>query len=108
MTSEVPCKKEIRMSSSPIRQFLRCAVLLSLCCVVSFAQNTESKAPPVIDVHVHAMDGIAGVPPMCPNTSNFTASDPKGPEASFGWVKEPCTPALYPSASGEYMKDVLA
>ena len=97
------------MSSSPIRQFLRCAVLFSLCTIVSLAQNTEAKAPPVIDVHVHAMDGnFPGVAPMCPNTSQFTASDPKGPEAPFGWVKEPCTPALYPSAAGEYMKDVLA
>jgi hypothetical protein len=45
---------------------------------------------------------------MCPNTSKFTASDPKDKEEPFGWAKEPCTPALYPSASGEYMKDVLA
>jgi uncharacterized protein len=44
-------------------------------------------------------------PPMCPNTSKFTASDPKG---KVGWVKEQCTPALYPSAPGEYIKDVLA
>ena len=46
--------------------------------------------------------------PMCPNTSKFTASDPAGPEAPFGWVQEECTPKLYPSAKGEYMKDVLA
>ena len=45
---------------------------------------------------------------MCPNTSKFTASDPKTKEDQSGWVKEPCTPALYPSAPGEYMKDVLA
>ena len=49
-----------------------------------------------------------GIAPMCPNTSKFTASDPKEKEEPFGWVKEPCTPALYPSAPGEYMKDVLA
>ncbi len=55
------------------------------------------------------MDGtFPGVAPMCPNTSKFTASDPKEKEEPFGWVKEPCTPALYPSAPGEYMKDVLA
>jgi predicted TIM-barrel fold metal-dependent hydrolase len=45
---------------------------------------------------------------MCPNTSKFTASDPKEKEEPFGWVKEPCTPALYPAAPGEYMKNVLA
>ena len=26
----------------------------------------------------------------------------------MGWVKEQCSPALYRSAPGEYMKDVLA
>src|SRR2546421_3623118 len=98
-----------KMSSSSIWRLLSCAVLLSSCSTVSLAQNTESKAPPVIDVHVHAMDGtFPGVAPMCPNTSKFTASDPKGKEEPFGWVKEQCTPALYPSAPGEYMKDVLA
>jgi predicted TIM-barrel fold metal-dependent hydrolase len=97
------------MSCNPIRRFLCCAVLLSSCSAGSLAQNTESKAPPVIDVHVHAIDGnFPGVAPMCPNTSKFTASDPKGKEDPFGWVKEQCTPALYPSAPGEYMKDVLA
>jgi predicted TIM-barrel fold metal-dependent hydrolase len=97
------------MSSSPIGRFLRKAVLLSSCSTIAFAQNTEAKAPPVIDVHVHAMDGnFPGVAPMCPNTSRFTASDPKGKEDPFGWVKEQCSPALYPSAPGEYMKDVLA
>jgi predicted TIM-barrel fold metal-dependent hydrolase len=92
-TSRVPC----------------CAGLLSLCSTFSIAQNAEPKAPPVIDVHVHAMDGtFPGVAPMCPNTSRFTASDPKRKEEPFGWVREGCTPALYPSAPGEYMKDVLA
>jgi uncharacterized protein len=95
--------------SSPIWRVLCCALLLSCCSTVSLAQNTESKAPPVIDVHVHAIDGtFPGVAPMCPNTSKFTASDPKGKEEPFGWVREQCTPALYPSAPGEYMKDVLA
>ena len=45
---------------------------------------------------------------MCPNTAKFTASDPSTKEAPFGWVQENCTPKLYPSAKGEYMKDVLA
>ena len=75
----------------------------------SGARTPRAKAPPVIDVHVHAIDGnFPGAAPMCPNTSKFTASDPKDKEAPFGWVKEECTPALYPSAPGEYMKDVLA
>ncbi len=64
--------------------------------------------PPVIDVHVHAMDDIPGAVAMCPNTAKFTASDPKTKEAPFGWVQEECTPKLYPAAKGEYMKDVLA
>ena len=97
------------MSSRPISRFLCCALLLSSYSAASLAQNTEPKAPPVIDVHVHAIDGtFPGVAPMCPNTSKFTASDPKGKEEPFGWLKEQCTPALYPSAPGEYMKDVLA
>ena len=97
------------MSTSSVWRFLHCAVLLSFCSSLSLAENTETKAPPVIDVHVHAMDGtFPGIGPMCPNTSKFTASDPKQKEEPFGWAKEQCTPALYPSAPGEYMKDVLA
>jgi uncharacterized protein len=92
-----------------IKRLLNCSALFAFLCCLSLAQNAESKAPPVLDVHVHAMDGnFPGVAPMCPNTSKFTASDPKFKEEQFGWVKEQCTPALYPSASGEYMKDVLA
>ncbi len=73
------------------------------------AQNTSTDVPPVIDVHVHAMDeSFPGLGPMCPNTSAFTASDPSTKEASFGWVREECTPKLYPSAKGEYVKDVVA
>lgn len=73
------------------------------------AQNTSPSAPPVIDVHVHAMDDPGSwAAPMCPNTSKFTASDPRGQEAPFGWVQEECTPKLYPAAKGQYMKEVLA
>jgi len=75
---------------------------------VAKAQNTTTTAPPVIDVHVHAMDDIPGAVPMCPNTAKFTASDPSTKEATFGWVQEECTPKLYPAAKGEYMKEVLA
>jgi predicted TIM-barrel fold metal-dependent hydrolase len=75
----------------------------------SLAQNTSTDVPPVIDVHVHAMDeSFPGLGPMCPNTSAFLASDPATKEAPFGWAQEECTPKLYPSAKGEYIKDVVA
>jgi hypothetical protein len=55
------------------------------------------------------MDGnFPGVAPMCPNTPQFLASDPKEKEEPFGWAKTTCSPALYPSKPGEYTKDVLA
>ncbi|WP_058185751.1 amidohydrolase family protein [Terracidiphilus gabretensis] len=72
------------------------------------SQNTPADVPPVIDVHVHAMDESWPGGPTCPNTSGFTASDPKTKEGPVGWVQEECTPKLYPSAKGEYMKDVIA
>jgi predicted TIM-barrel fold metal-dependent hydrolase len=75
---------------------------------LSFSQNTPNDVPPVLDVHVHAMDDIPGAVPMCPNTSKFIASDPSTKEAPWGWVQEECTPKLYPAAKGEYMKEVLA
>jgi uncharacterized protein len=85
------------------------AAVYTCCATSSFAQNTSTSSPPVIDVHVHAMDGsFPGASPMCPNTAKFTASDPRGKEAPFGWVQEECSPKLYPSANGEYMKDVVA
>jgi predicted TIM-barrel fold metal-dependent hydrolase len=97
------------MFSNHFHRFFFCAALLAASATISLAQNTESKPLPVLDVHVHAMDGsFPGLTPMCPNTSKFIASDPKAKEDPFGWVKEACTPALYPSAPGEYMKDVLA
>ncbi len=75
----------------------------------SLAQNTSSDVPPVIDIHVHAMDeSFPGLGPMCPNTSAFMASDPSTEEPPFGWVREECTPKLYTSAKGEYLKDVVA
>jgi len=92
-----------------IRNLLCCAALVSFSCWMCRAQNVESNLPPVLDVHVHSMDAdFPGIAPMCPNTSKFTASDPKTKEEPFGWVKEQCTPELYPSAPGQYMKDVLA
>jgi predicted TIM-barrel fold metal-dependent hydrolase len=83
-----------------------CALLVAGVCL---AQNAPDKPPRVLDVHVHAMDAdFPGIAPMCPNTPKFTASDPKDKEAPFGWVKENCTPMLYPAKKGEYMKDVIA
>ncbi len=97
------------MHFRPTRHFLRFAILPVILSAISFAQNTDLKAPPVLDVHVHAMDGFPGVGPMCPNTSKFIASDPKEKEGPFGWVTEQCTPMLYPPATpGDYMKDVVA
>jgi uncharacterized protein len=75
---------------------------------VAMSQNTPNDKPPVLDVHVHAMDESFPTGPMCPNTSKFIASDPATKEAPWGWVLEQCTPKLYPSAKGEYIKDVVA
>ena len=86
-----------------------CMAVVMTWSVRSFTQNTSTDVPPVIDVHVHAMDeSFPGSRPMCPNTSAFTASDPNTKEAPFGWIEEECTPKLYPSAKGEYLNDVIA
>jgi hypothetical protein len=86
-----------------------CFMPFVLCSNFTLAQNTSTKVPPVIDVHVHAMDeSFPGMDAMCPNTSKFTASDPSAKEAPFGWAQEECTPKLYPSAKGEYLKDMVA
>ncbi|KAA6456414.1 amidohydrolase [Acidobacteria bacterium AB60] len=86
-----------------------CSSLVLLCTNSSLAQNTSVNVPPVIDVHVHAMDeSFPGLGPMCPNESKFLASDPKTKETTFGWSQEECTPKLYPSAKGAYLKDVVA
>ena len=93
----------------PLARSARPFICAALFVSVSLAQNTGTDVPPVIDVHVHAMDeSFPGLGPMCPNTSKFTASDPRTKEAPFGWVMEDCTPKLYPAAKGEYLKDVVA
>ena len=85
------------------------AVVFVLCCSTpSSAQNTSTTIPPVLDVHVHAMDESFPGGPMCPNESKFLASDPSTKEATNGWSQEECTPKLYPAAKGEYLKDVVA
>jgi predicted TIM-barrel fold metal-dependent hydrolase len=77
---------------------------------VSHAQNTSPQAPPVLDVHFHAMeDSPPGVSPMCPNTPGFAASDPATKEGNSGWtMQDACTPKLYPAPKGEYIKQVVA
>src|SRR5919109_236767 len=86
-----------------------CAVLLGTYSPLSWCQNTSTTVPPVIDVHVHAIDeSFPGGGPMCPNESKFLASDPSTKEAPIGWSQEDCTPKLYPAAKGEYVKDVVA
>jgi uncharacterized protein len=86
---------------------LVCLALFAFSDATSRAQNTSEKLPPVLDVHVHAMDESFGGS-MCPNTPKFLASDPATKEAPFGWVQDECTPKLYSSAKGEYLKDVVA
>lgn len=91
-----------------LRAGFMCAVVFGGS-IVALGQNTPSDLPPVIDVHVHAMDeSFPGGGPMCPNEAKFLASDPKTKEAPFGWDTENCTPKLYPSAKGEYLKDMKA
>jgi uncharacterized protein len=97
------------MPSRPSAPPLVCLALFALIPSMSSPQNTSDKVPPVIDVHVHAMDeSFPGMGPMCPNTPKFLASDPATKEAPFGWVQDECTPKLYPAAKGEYLKDVIA
>jgi uncharacterized protein len=87
---------------------LLCAVFVGAYAGLVWPQNTTTNAPPVIDVHVHAMDESFAGGPMCPNESQFLASDPSSKEAPIGWSQEECTPKLYPAAKGEYIKDVVA
>jgi predicted TIM-barrel fold metal-dependent hydrolase len=92
----------------PFAALIAYGAVLATAPLTTVAQNTSTTVPPVIDVHAHAMEDAPWATPMCPNTSKFTASDPKGPEAPTGWVQEECTPKLYPAAKGQYMKEVLA
>lgn len=87
---------------------LEFVLLLAISNGLCWSQNTTATVPPVIDVHVHAIDESFPGGPMCPNQSKFVASDPSTKEAPFGWSQEECTPKLYPAAKGEYVKDVVA
>ena len=89
--------------------FLGCGPAFLVAPPIAFGQNTTEKAPPVIDVHVHAMDeSFPGMSATCPNESQFLASDPRTKEAPFGWSQEECTPKLTPAAKGQYIKEVVA
>lgn len=85
-----------------------CAAALLAGAAPGFAQNTTDTVPPVIDVHVHAIDESWPGGPTCPNAAKFLASDPSTKESPIGWSQEECTPKLYPAAKGEYIKDVVA
>jgi len=91
---------------------MRKIIVLVLFVAATFAcaQTDASKTPPpVIDIHVHAMDGIPGVPPLCPWPPQFLASDPKSKEAPFGGSHQACSPALdVPKNPADYMKELLA
>ena len=65
------------MSARPCRHLKYASALIFVCSLNCTAQNADvAKLPPVLDVHVHAMDAnFPGIAPMCPNTSKFTASD---------------------------------
>ena len=90
-------------------RMLACAFPLLIGTTILLGQNTSTDVLPVIDVHVHAMDeSFPGMTTTCPNTPKFTASDPSTKEAPFGWSQEECTPKLYASAKGEYLKDMKA
>ena len=87
---------------------IACAAL-SMGAQGALAQNTGTEVPPIIDVHVHAVEDLPFFAfPMCPNASQFLASDPATQEGVIGWSREDCSPKLHPAEKGQYMKDVLA
>ena len=88
----------LQLIQRPMAQFVS-ALLLMACTSTTRAQNTSTNVPPIIDVHHHAMDNENGfsIGPMCPNTSKFTASDPKTDTGQrFGWVQEECSQNCIP------------
>jgi len=90
----------------------RSKVCLLLLAAASFAvaQNEASKTPPVIDIHVHAMESFRDVGPVCPFPMQFLASDAKlTNEYQLGWAHQDCSPALESSKNfDEYMRDLVA
>src|SRR5215469_11316478 len=85
--------------------------LLLIAAASARAQNDANTLKPrIIDVHVHAFDGLPNVGPMCPFPTQFTASDAKaGNEHQLGWAREECSSPLEPGKNAdEYMKAVIA
>ena len=59
-----------------MKKCMVCLLLVAAACF-AVAQNGDGKGPPVIDIHVHAMDKLPNVGPICPFPPQFTASDAK-------------------------------
>ena len=84
-------------------------VALLAVAVSASAQSAPTKAPPVIDIHVHTFGGGPGLPPRCPFPPQFLASDPKSKEGTLGWSDQNCVLPLKGAATpDDYMKEVLA
>jgi predicted TIM-barrel fold metal-dependent hydrolase len=94
----------------PRMQTFRLCLLLLVAACFAVAQNDESKKPPVIDIHVHAMENYRDVGPVCPFPMQFLASDAKVEnEYRLGWAHQDCSPALASSKNfDEYMKELVA
>src|ERR1700744_3043154 len=90
-------RRRLRMTSFRSTVPSVCGIVFALCSIAANCQNTSNDVPPVIDVHVHAMDESFPGGPMCPNTAKFLASDPSTKEATNGWSHEECTTKLYPA-----------
>lgn len=92
-----------------ISLFVLCLWASLACGPRANAQGADDSKPPVIDVHVHAMQAYPGAGPMCPFPPGFAASDPKSVESPTGWVPQDCTPRLEASkTTDEYRKAVIA
>ncbi len=72
------------------------------------ATNSDGVPPPIIDVHIHGDAPPPGVGPLCPNTPQWAASDPAGPEAPFGGVVTQCSNFFAPAEPGDYATKVAA
>jgi predicted TIM-barrel fold metal-dependent hydrolase len=86
----------------------RLSVVLFSAAALLLAQNATPTRPPIIDIHHHAMAGMAGQP-ACANTPAFLASDPAQKEASFGWKMVACSNPLLPAKTPQsYMPELIA
>jgi predicted TIM-barrel fold metal-dependent hydrolase len=104
------------MPSRPILQSLIFAALLGVVTGHALAgqvqhnstdaSNADGTQPPIIDVHIHGNE-VQGPGPLCPNTPRWAASDPIGPEQTFGGVRTDCSNFLTPAPIGQYMNQVV-